>query len=187
MSPRPIWHGCGTETCCRVAYGDQDQGGAVFSIRRGPKTARQPWIERALQRRIEQADPEQAGGLSLPAEVQGEALRLLQAGNRLEAIRVIRVAGNYGLADATKIAAGLHARTGYEDISPKPLELWRAVLMLSALWGVATVAFWGVEQLKGTPVSWAFSGVFFAFALVLTIIIGFRNERRKQKRRNNVR
>lgn len=89
--------------------------------------------------------------------------------------------------DATNIAAGLYARTGYEDISPKPLELWRAVLMLSGLLGGATVAFWSVEQLKGTPVSWAFSGVFFAFALVLSIIIGFSNERRKQRRHNNVR
>lgn len=108
----------------------------MFSIRRGSKTARQPWIERALQRRIEQAYPEQAGGLSLPVEVEGEALRLLQAGNRLEAIRMIRVAGNYGLTDATNIAAGLYARTGYHDTSPKPLEIWRAVLMLSAVWGL---------------------------------------------------
>ncbi|MCX5313333.1 hypothetical protein [Streptomyces sp. NBC_00154] len=82
----------------------------MFSIRRGSKTVRQPWIERDLQRRIEQADPERARELSLPAEVQDEALRLLQAGNRLEGIRMIREAGNYGLADATHIAAALQGR-----------------------------------------------------------------------------
>ena len=66
-------------------------------------------IDRSLQRSIEQAAPERGACLPLPAEVQDEARGLLQAEHWMDAIKLIRSATYYDLADAKDVAAALLA------------------------------------------------------------------------------
>ncbi|MFD5064184.1 hypothetical protein [Streptomyces sp. NPDC058394] len=65
-----------------------------------------------------------------------------------------------------------YARVGYDALPPAPRPqpdppaprpqpggLGRFLALLCTGWGVGTVAFWAIERLKGTPVSWLVSGV----------------------------
>ncbi|MGW3109189.1 hypothetical protein [Streptomyces sp. NPDC001100] len=59
----------------------------------------------------------------------------------------------------------------------------RTLARLSIRWGAMTVAFWGVERVRGAPVSWLFSGVAMALVLLVVFAISYLTERRTRRSR----
>ncbi|MFE2418945.1 hypothetical protein [Streptomyces hokutonensis] len=82
-----------------------------------------------------------------------------------------------------------YERVGYDAAArpfvhrPRTGGPGRTLARLSVRWGAMTVAFWGVERVKGTPVSWLFSGVAMALVLLVVAPISYLAERRGRRSR----